>query len=182
MALADQIRLRISDRWRFGEEVRYGDGTASQFKLAQGAPFSNVSALSGFLSVAAGWSAFGTASAVDTGLGLYTVTAVPSANVPLRFAYQWAVFSDAEIAEFAAAGGGVPGAALQAVRTLMFDSLRRAKWRAPDGTEFDDTAAMRQLLAMEERLLDELERSDGPQGGIESWGDQQGNYGGEYSA
>ena len=181
LSLADQVRLRISDRWRFGEEVRYGDGLASQFKLAQGAPFSNVSALSAYHTAAGGWSGV-TASAQDTGLGTITLTGLLQANSAVRFAYQWAVFSDAEIGEFTAMGGNVAGAALYAVRTLMFDSLRRAKWKAPDGTEYDDTAAQKQLLEMEKRLVEEIEKSDGPAGGIESWGEQQQNYGGEYAA
>lgn len=182
MPLPDQVRLRISDPWRFGEEVRYGDGLASQFKLAQGAPFSQVSALSAYLPAAGGWSAV-TASAVSMGLGTLTLTGTLQANSAVRFVYQWAVFSEAEVGEFITAGGGtVPGAALQAVRSLQFASLRRAKWAAPDGTEYDDTAAMRQLLAMEEKLVEEIEKDEGPAGGIESWGEQQGNYFSEYNA
>lgn len=180
LSLSDQVRLRISDRWRFAEEVRHGDGLASQFKLAQGAPFSSVRELSAYHTAGGGWSAV-TASAQDTGLGTITLTGLLQPNSAVRFAYQWAVFSDEEIGQFTAVGGSVPGAALQAVRTLMFDSLRRAKWRAPDGTEYDDTAAMRMLKDMEERLLDEIERDDGPQGGIESWSEQQAYYGGEYA-
>ena len=179
MTLLDQVRLRISDRWRFGEEVRYGDGLAAQFKLAQGAPFSNLSALSAYVPVAAGWSATG--STVDTGLGLVTLAAPVTANSAVRFGYQWAVFSDADLGEFTAAGGAtVAGAALEAVKTLMFDSLRRAKWAAPDGTEYDDTAAMKQLREMYALMKDEAREA--PEGGIESWSEQQAYYGGEYGA
>src|SRR3990167_3717382 len=140
LTTAEQVRLRINDRWRWAEEVRVGDGSASGFKLAQGAPFSNLSALSGFVTLPAptGWSATG--STVDTGLGLVTFSAVVSANTAWRAQYQWAVFSDSEIEYFTAVGRGVVGAALHAVRSLMFDSLRRASWGAPDGTTYDDTA------------------------------------------
>ena len=175
LTTADQVRLRISDRWRWSEEVRAGDGTASGWKLGQGAPFSNVCSASAFVAVAAGWSATG--AAIDTGLGLVTFSAVISANSAWRAAYQWAVFSDEEVGYFTAVGGDVPGAALEAVRSLMFDSLRRAKWAAPDGTQYDDTAAQKQLLAMEERLLAEIDRDTGPAGGIESWSENQAYYG-----
>jgi hypothetical protein len=180
LSLADQVRLRISDRWRWAEETRIGDGLASGFKLGQGAPFSNLSAASAHVLAAGVWSA--TAASVDTGLGLVTFSAVISAGTAWRASYQWAVFSEEEIGTFTAAGGTVPGAALEAVRTLMFDSLRRAKWAAPDGTEYDDTAAQRQLVEMEKRLVAEVEKAAGAAGGIESWSEQQAYYGGEYGA
>lgn len=179
LTLAQQVRLRISDRWRFAEEMRYGDGLASGFKLAQGAPFSTISAASAYV-VNAGWSATG--ATIDTDLGLVTFSGVISANSAWRAAYQWAVFSDAEIGHFTAIGGTLAGAALEAVRSLLFDSLRRAKWAAPDGTEYDDTAAMAHLLKMEQRLQDEIDRDDGAAGGIESWSEQQAYWSGDYSA
>src|SRR3972149_6297677 len=117
LTTAQQVRLRISDRWRWAEEYRGGDGTALKV----------------------------------------------------------------EIGQFTAVGGTIPGAALEAVRTLMFDSLRRAKWAAPDGTEYDDTAALAQLRAMHDLLLEETTRDDGGQGGIESWAEQQQNWSSEYS-
>ena len=179
LTTAQQVRLRISDRWRWAEEYRGGDGTALKFKLGQGAPFSNLSALSAFVPVAAGWSATG--GTFDTGLGLVEFSGLVSANSAWRAEYQWSVFSDEEIGQFTAAGATIAGAALEAVRTLMFDSLRRAKWAAPDGTEYDDTAAMAQLRAMHALLLDESTRDDGAQGGIESWAEQQQYWSSEYS-
>ena len=181
LATADQVRLRISDRWRWAEEVRMGDGSASGFKLAQGAPFSHLITASAHVITAGGtWSATG--ATIDPSLGLVTFSGVISAQSAWRASYHWAVFSDDEIGQFTAVGGNVAGAALEAVRTLMFDSLRRSKWAAPDGTEYDDTAAQRQLLEMEKRLVEEVTRADGAVGGIESWSEQQGYYSGEYSA
>src|SRR3989304_9917241 len=92
LTTAQQVRLRISDRWRWAEEYRGGDGTALKFKLGQGAPFSNLSALSAFVPVAAGWSATG--GTFDTGLGLVEFSGLVSANSAWRAEYQWAVFSD----------------------------------------------------------------------------------------
>ncbi len=180
LATADQVRTRISDRWRWAEEVRLSDGTASAHKLAQGAPFSNLSAVSAYLATNNGWSA--TAAVVDTGLGLVTLAGVVSAQTALRFDYRWAVFSDEEVGTFTAIGGSVAGAALQAVRALLFDAARRSKWAAPDGTEYDDTAAQKHLLTLEERLVDEVDREQGSQGGIESWSEQQAYWSTEYGA
>jgi len=181
LTTAQQVRLRIQDPWRLAEEVRFGDGTASEFKLAQGAPFSNLSALSAytFLLPPTGWSATG--ATVDLALGLVQFSGVITAQTAWRAKYQWAVFSDDELGHFTAVGGGVPGAALEAVRALLFDGLRRAKWAAPDGTEYDDTNAQKHLREIEKSLLDEIERSDGPQGGIDSWSEQQGYFSSEYN-
>lgn len=181
LSTGQQVRLRISDRYRYAEEIQYGNGSASGFKLGQGAPFSNISAASVYVGTGAGgWSATG--GTIDTGLGLVRLSAIISANSAVRFDYQWSVFSDEEVGYFTAVGGTVAGAALEAVRSLMFDSLRRSRWAAPDGTEYDDTAAQKQLIEMEKRLLDEIERADGAQGGIESWSEQQAYWSTEYGA
>lgn len=179
LTTAQQVRLRIRDPWRYAEELRVGDASAAEFKLAQGAPFSTLSALSAyvFLPAPTGWSATG--GTFDTTLGLVQFSGIISANSAWRARYQWAVFSEDEVGHFTAVGGTIAGAALEAVRALMFDGLKRAKWAAPDGTEYDDTAAMRLLEKMEERLIEEI-RQD-PAGGIESWSEQQAYYGSEYS-
>lgn len=178
LTTAQQVRLRIQDRARRAEEVRYGDGLESAFKLAQGAPFSTVHSATAFVRTPTAWSATG--AAFDAEQGLVTFSGVVSANTAWKATYLWSVFSDDEIGHFTAVGGSVPGAALEAVRALMFDSLKRAKWAAPDGTEYDDTAAMKQLLEMEDRLKEETRES--PEGGIESWSEQQAWYSGDYNA
>lgn len=181
LTTAEQVRLRIQDRWRWAEENRYGDGSASAFKLAQGSPYSIISAASALVAGAAGWS--GTGAAFDTGLGLLTFSGVPSANTGFKAVYQWAVFSDADIEYFTAAGAGtVPGAALEAVRALMFDSLKRARWAAPDGTQYDDTKAQDTLTKMHDLLLKEIAQDLGAEGGIESWSETQAYWSTEYNA
>ena len=170
LTLAQQVRLRISDRWRYAAEVRYGDGSGSAFKLAQGAPFSNLnSGASAFVATTGGWSATG--ASIDTALGVITFSAIVSANSAWQTVYQWAVFSEDEIGQFTAVAANVPGAALEAVRTLMFDGLRRARWHAADGTIYDDTQALQHLREMQDRL--EKEAEDIPDGGLESWSEQQ---------
>ena len=181
LTFAQQVRTRIADRWRYAEETRFGDGTASGWKLAQGAPFSTLVTASAYIN-AAGWSSTG--ATFDTDLGLVKFSAVISANSAWRVDYRWAVFSDDEVGYFTAVGGTVAGAALEAVRALEFDSLKRSKWAAPDGTQYDDTAAMAQLLAMKAQLLEEtkLESIGAESGGIESWSENQANWSSEYNA
>lgn len=175
-----QVRLRVSDRWRYAEEVRDGNGTAVAFKLAQGAPFASVQSASAYVSVAAGWSATG--ATFDTGLGLVTFTNVISAQSAWRASYVWALFSDDEITNFITNNpwGGVAGAALEACRALMFDSLRRAKWAAPGGTQYDDTQAMVQLKALYDQLEAEAQASVNTNG-IESWSENQPNWSTPYA-
>lgn len=177
LTLAQGVRLRIQDNLRLGEEFLQGDGTASGYKLRQGAPHSWLTA--GVAQVPAPtWSATG--ATFDPSLGRVTFSGVISALTAFRVEYQWAVFSDDEIGQFTAVGGNVNGAAKEAVKTLMFDVLKRARWSAPDGTSYDDTKSMNDLKAMYDLLKDEERES--PEGGIESWAEQQENYYGVYGA
>ena len=172
------LRLRINDRFRYDAEVRAGDGLTTTFKLGQGAPFSTMSAASAYVSAAVGWSATG--ATFDTALGTVAFSAAISANTGFRVDYQWAVFSDDELAQFTADGGGsVMGGALYATRALMFDSLRRARWASPDGSQFDDTKAQDQLMQMYSAIWYEIR--EGPDGGIESWSQQQQNFYADYA-
>jgi hypothetical protein len=175
LTTAQQVRLRIQDPWRRGSEVQYGDGIASSFQLAQGAPYSTLISATASV-VNTGWSATG--CTFDLSLGYVTFSGIPSANTAVRFDYQWAVFGDEEVGTFTAAGGGtVRGAAREAVRTLRFNALKRARWAAPDGTTYDDTAAIQALKALQDDLEEEIERFDeGPAGGYESWAVSQQEY------
>lgn len=178
LTTAQQVRLRIQDRVRAGEDLRVGDGFEATFKLTQGAPFSTMYSASAFIRLATSWSATG--ATIDLALGLASFSGVISANSAWKTTYLWSVFSDDEIGHFTAVGGTIAGAALEAVRALMFDSLKRAKWAAPDGTEYDDTKAMDMLAKMEERMLEEIAQA--PSGGIESWSEQQAYWSTEYGA
>ena len=172
LTTAQQVRLRIQDPWRRGSEVQYGDSTASSFQLAQGAPYSTLISATASI-VNNGWSATG--CTVDNALGYVTFSGIPSANTAVRFDYQWAVFSDDAVDQFLTDGGSVRGAALQAVRTLRFNAPKRARWAAPDGTQYDDTQTMRALKELEDDLKEELVRygDEGAAGGYESWAASQ---------
>ena len=179
LTTAQQVRLRIQDNWRYAQEPRFGDGSASAFRLSQGAPYSTISGVALLVSTTAGWTATG--GGWNTGLGLVTFSGVISANSAWQAEYQWAVFSDDEVGYFTAVGGTINGAAREAVKTLMFDNARRARWSSPDGTSYDDTKSMSDLRAMYDLLVTDDEET-GPAGGIESWGEQQMNYSGPYAA
>lgn len=172
LTTAQQVRLKIRDPWRRKSEVQYGDGTASSFQLSEGAPYSVLCSATASV-VNNGWSATG--GTIDTALGYATFGGVISANTALRFDYQWAVFSDEEIGNFTAVGGSVNGAAIQAIDSLLFDASRRAKWAAPDGSQYDDTMTWKALENMRATLSAQIVADIGPQGGFESWAIGQGD-------
>ena len=179
LSTAQQVRLRISDTYRFGSELISGDGTASAFNLREGAPYSNLSATataSIFTAAAAtGWSA----TAVDSWnneMGRVVFADTPSAHSGIQIEYFWSVFSEDEIDHFTAVGGSVPGAALEAVNVLLFDSHKRARWAAPDGSNYDDSKATDNLMKIRDALRAELTSESGPQGGTVSWAEEQGNF------
>jgi len=172
-----QVRLRIQDRSRYAAEEFLGDGYNATFKLAQGAPYSVVTVPSAQIRLATAWSATG--ATFDTALGLMSFSGTVSANSACRAVYQWSVFSDDEVTNFISQGGGsVAGASLEAVRTLMFDGLKRARWAAPDGSTYDDTAALGHLKTLYSAFHEEERES--PEGGIASWSEQQQYYQSEY--
>lgn len=180
MDITAQVRLRINDRWRYAAEELFGNGYDATFKLAQGAPYSTITAGTATMRLSSSYSATG--ASFDTALGLVSFSGVISANSAFRASYQWVVFSDADVTQFISDGGGsVAGASLEAVRTLMFDHLKRARWSAPDGTEYDDTQSRVLLKQMYDLLKAEVDEI--PAGGIEAWSEQQQYYdGAEYSA
>lgn len=180
MDITAAVRLRINDKWRYQSEDLLGNGYDATYKLAQGQPYSTITAASATIRLASSYSATG--ATFDATLGLVSFSGVISANSAFRAVYQWAVFSDAEVTQFISDGGGsVAGASLEAVRGLMFDHLKRARWSAPDGTQYDDTQASRLLEKMYAMLKAEVDEV--PAGGIEAWSEQQQYYdSAEYSA
>ena len=164
LTTAQQVRLRIQDFPTVADVTQHGDGSASAF------PLDHRHAASGtaYVPDASGrWSA--TAATFDPS-GFVTFPDVISAGSAWRARYVHSVFSPDEIGHFTAVGGGVAGAALEACRALMFDALRRAQWAAPDGTRYDDTAALQQLRTLHSALLAEVNEGAVDAGGFASWG------------
>lgn len=167
LTTAQQVRGRIQDYPRIFDVTLYGDGSGSAFATQD---YRNLTSASAFVPGANGWTATGAAFNVT---GFVTFSGVISANSAFRVRGVYSVFSDDEIGHFTAVGGSVPGAALEAVRWLRFDALKRAKWAAPDGTMYDDTMALAQIGALESALVAEVMDSISSDGGFESWPEGQ---------
>jgi hypothetical protein len=171
LTTAQQVRLRIQDIPTVSDVTRTFDGSASAFNLEHRNLTSGTAYVPG---TDAAWSATG---AVFDASGFVTFAAPGSANSAYRVRYVHSVFSDADISHFTAAGGSIPGAALEAVQALMFDGLKRAKWAAPDGTQYDDTRALDALWNIYSAQKEEVADAETFDGGYESWSEEQGVWG-----
>lgn len=164
-----QVRLKIQDIPAIADQTHVGDGTANTFGL----PHRNVTSATAFVAGAGGWTATG---ATFNPSGCVEFGTPISANSAFRTRYVYSVFSDDELQQWLADGGSVVGAAKQAVQALMFDGLKRARWSSPDGTSYDDTAAINLLKTLHEKLdADEQAAAIGG-GELASWSLNQGDY------
>lgn len=169
LTTAQRVRLRVSDFPLMADLTHYGDGTAQTFAL----PHRNLVSASAFVPNGASWTATG---ATFNPSGSVAFSGVISGASAFRTTYVYSVFTDEEIDDFLTVGGGVNGAALEAVTTLMFDGLKRSRWSAPDGTSHDDTAAIGLLREMYNTLKEEQAEEAVAGGGFGEWGMNQGNY------
>lgn len=171
MALGETARFRsfIQDPRRIADVVTYGDGTAALFMLAH----ANVQEGTAFVPGPGGWSATG---ATFNTTGFVELATAISANSAVRLRYEHSVFSNDEIGEWFTHGGSFNNAARLAILTLQFDGLRRAKWTAPDGTSFDDTAALARLRELYDLLGQEDENAAIAGGAVGSWSLDQEQY------
>ncbi len=167
---AQAVRLKIQDIPAVADSTFVGDGTAVQFALPQ----RNLSSASAFVPIGGtAWSATG---ATFNASGFVEFSGVISASSAWRARYTYSVFSDAEVQHFLDTGGSVNGAALEAVQTLMFDGLKRASWSAPDGTSYNDTAAIGLLRSLYDTLKAEQHEAAISGGANESWSLLQEEY------
>lgn len=174
LTTAQQVRLRIQDIPIVANDTYYGDGTATMFLL----PHRNIAGGTAYVPVGkTAWSATG---ATFDPSGYVVFNSIIPANSAWRAQYVYSTFSDEEIGHFITAGGTVDRAALQAVEALMFDSLRRARWMSPDGTQYDDTQAQAMLSRMYEQFRSAIERADAENaaagGEMQSWALRQETY------
>lgn len=167
---ADQVRLRIQDPAKPAYVIQYGDGVTTRFNLDH----NNITSGTAYVMVGGtAWSATGATFNVS---GFVTFSSIVSANSGVRFDYVYSTFSDAEIGHFTAVGGSVPGAALQALRALRFDGLKRARWMGSDASQYDDTMAINELARMESALRTEVEEEAIAGGSFIGWGETQEDY------
>lgn len=161
LTTAEQVRLRIQDQPTIFDVTRTGDGALTQFDLGTRV----ITSATAFVLLTGAW----TAAACTVASGWAAFSGAISAGSAVRVRGVQSVFSEDEIGQFTADGGSVLGAALEACTVLMFDGLKRAKWAAPDGTSYDDTAAMQQLNALYDRLRQELAEAATSEGGWAEW-------------
>lgn len=159
---AQRVRLKIQDIPAIADLTHAGDGTANTFGL----PHRNLVSATAYVPGAGGWTATG---ATFDPTGYVQFSAAISANSAFRTRYVYSVFSDAEIDQWLTDGGSVVGAAKEAVQALMFDGTRRARWSSPDGTSWDDTAAIGLLKALYEKLDKEEQDAAIGTGSLGSW-------------
>lgn len=160
-----QVRLKIQDIPRVAMDTYAGDGTASAFTL----PHVNITTGAAYVTQAGAWSATG--ATFTSGIVAFA-DPVPAAS-GFMVHYTHSVFSDDEIDHFMSAGGSVNGAAIEAVQALMFDGLKRQKWVAADGSEVDDTGALRMLTDLYKALKQEQQDNAIIGGGFNSWAENQ---------
>lgn len=172
LTTGQRIRLRIQDAPIRADLTLIGDGTASTFL----APHANLTSASAFVPGAgnSAWSATGFSYSLN---GEYSFSGVISANSAYRLTYTHSTFSDDEIDQFLAdGGGGINGAALEALYALAFDAVKRSQWMAPDGSMYNDQNAQTHIRDMIAIVKKELETESTSQGGMISWSVNQGNY------
>lgn len=169
LTTAQQVRLKIQDLPAIVEDTYYGDGTASAFIL----PHNNLTSGTAMVVGANGWSA--TAATFDVS-GYVTFSGAISANTAFRVRYVQSVFSEDELGHFTAVGGSVLGAASEALESLMFDGIKRARWRGADGNEYDDTAALNYLTRLYDKIQEQLEQDAINSGGFQGWAENQEYY------
>ena len=171
LTTAAAVRLKIQDIPKRADLTFYGDGTAAVFSL----PHANVISGSAYVPGAGGSSWTATGCTYDA-TGFVAFSGVISANSAWRAVYTHSTFSEDEIGQFTAVGGSINGAALEAVDSLLFDGLKRARWVAPDGVSFDDTKAVDLLLSMRSAFKDELSQAQVTDGDFASWAEGQGDW------
>lgn len=173
MEVADQLRLLVRDKPWLVDRTITGDGLSNSFLL----PERNITTGSAFITGTNGWSATG---ATYNPSGEVLFSSVISAYALVRLRFVASIWSDAEIADFAAEG--LYAGARRAAYELMFDSTKRARWAAPDGSSYDDTAAIRAV----EKLIDVLNQQQGEEvvsaGGYAQWSENQPNVDANFGA
>lgn len=162
------VRSKITDYPKIADVTTYGDGSATMFALSH----LNITSGTAFVAPGGAWSATG---ATFDSSGFVSLGTAVSAGSGLRWRYVHSTFSDDEISHWLGVGGSVRGAAVEAVQTLMFDGLRRASWRAADGSEYDDTKTIGLLKTLYDTLKDEEFEAAAGGGGFESWAVNQGD-------
>lgn len=177
---AHQLRFRVNDLAKRQEYQFFGDGTAATFQLntmpggivtGQGAAHGP----SAYVPIGStAWSATG--CTFDYRNATVAFSGVISANSAILTTFYHGTFGIDEIDFITANYGAGSEGVIAAVEVLMADASKRASW-AGGGVSYNEAQTFNNLKAMRDTLWKKLAEESGPQGGFESWADNQADFG-----
>ena len=170
LSSASLVRQRIQDFPQPIDDTYYGDGTATRHRL----PHVNLQSGSAWVSPAGNaWVATGGTFNVT---GYVDFANVVSAQSAFRVAYVHSVWSDDTIGEYITAGGGVLGASLQCAYDLLYDNVKRSRWMAANGSQYDNMQAGQFVKDIISAIKEEMQEESVFGGSMASWAETQGDY------
>lgn len=114
------IRLKISDKVKYGFDTQFGDGHSTEFRLSHSSIQTNsVSLFSNDEELTTGFS-------IDYEQGIITFSTPPELDVEIETSYRYSVFTDEEInLLYSEASNNVDATILALIEILLVDSARR---------------------------------------------------------
>lgn len=165
---ADYVRQRIQDPLVYEDATYYGDGTANRYKLP------HVNLQSGSAWVAPGATAWSATGATFNVTGYVDFANAISAQTAFRVAYVHSVWSDETISGYLSAG--ISGAMLQCAYDLLYDNMKRSRWMAANGAQYDNMQAGQFAKDIISAIKDEMREEATQYGSMASWAETQGEY------
>lgn len=167
---AQLVRQRIQDFPQPIDDTYYGDGTANRYKFG----YTNLVSASAFVAPAGNaWVATGATFNVS---GYVDFANAISAQTAFRVVGVQSVWSDEVIGEYITAGGGVLGAALQCAYDLLFDNVKRSRWMAANGAQYDNMQAGAYVKDIISAIKEEMTEEAVQYGAFNSWSETQQDY------
>lgn len=166
------IRQRIQDSARRANYTLYGDGTAQTFDLQH----ENVQSASAFVGIGSPPTAWSATGCTFNAGGFVDFSGVISAQTAFNVRYVYNVWSDDVIGEYITAGGSVLGAALLCAYDLLADNVRRSRWMAANGAQYDNIQAGQYVKDMISAFKEEMREDATQYGAMTSWAENQGSY------
>ena len=114
-------------------------------------------------------------SSVNYALGLVTFSNPIPKGAPVQFRYTYGIMSDEEIDWITAQTSDLNRMKLYYIDAVAFDYSKRVRWGA-GGTYYDDATTLANILRVRETIWKQLTLELGPEGGVESWAEQQENH------
>lgn len=171
LSSASLVRQRIQDFPQPIDDTYYGDGTATRYKFA----YTNLVSATAYVAPGGtAWSA--TAGATFNVSGYLDFTDRVSANSAFRVVGVQSVWSDEAIGDYLTAEGSVLGAALQCAYDLQFDNVKRSRWMAANGAQYDNMQAGAYVKDIISAIKEEMREDAVSDGAMTSWAETNGDY------